>query len=102
MQGPGSVPAAITQVNHVAQTGAETLLNLSTYGALVAEETEVPLLGISARAFGLNPYRAAYKMLAACLPSLGVRRQYFDLDAFLNAACPGFNEIIWPNERHAS
>ena len=102
MQGPGSVPAAITQVNQawddfVAQTGAETLLNLSTYGALVAEETEVPLLGISARAFGLNPYRAAYKMLAACLPSLGVRRQYFDLDAFLNAACPGFNDIIWPN-----
>jgi NTE family protein len=102
MQGPGSVPAAITQVNQawndfVAQTGAETLLNLCTYGACVAEETEIPLFGISAGAFSLNPYRAAYKMLAACLPSLGVRKQYFDLDAFLNAACPNFNNIVWPN-----
>ena len=102
LQGQGSVPAAIAQVNQawndfVAQTGAETLLNFCTYGACVAEETEVPLLGISAGAFSLNPYRAAYKMLAACLPALGVRKQYFDLDAFLNAACPGFNDIIWPN-----
>ena len=103
MQGPGSVPAAITQVNQawnnfVAQTAAETLLNLSTHGALAAEEIEVPLLGISAGAFALNPYRAAYKILAASLPALGVRKQYFDLDAFLNAACPGFNNnIIWQN-----
>ena len=57
---PGSESAAIDKLNDfwdhfVAKTGAETVLNLLTFGALRAEETEIPVLGINAPIFGLNP-----------------------------------------------
>jgi NTE family protein len=103
-QGPSSVQAAIDQINNVWEDfvaqpdSVETLLNQFTYQAFRAEEIEVPLLGISARAFGLNPYGGGYGALLACLPSLGVRKEYFDLDAFLEEACPNFeNNIVWQN-----
>jgi NTE family protein len=81
----------------VAQKGAETLLNQVTYDAFRAEEFETPLLGLSARVFGINPYRAGLKTLAAFLPGLGIRQEYFDLHAFLTRACPNFaNDIDWP------
>jgi len=102
MQGAGSVQAAIDQVNNawedfVAQPNTvETLLNRFTYEAFRAEEREVPMLGISPKIFGFNPYGAGYGALAACLPSLGVRTEYFDFDAFLKKACPNFpNNIVW-------
>ena len=49
----GSVPEAIDKLNrfwddYVAKTGTETLMNLFTYGALRAEETEIPVLGVNA------------------------------------------------------
>jgi NTE family protein len=58
---------------------------------------EVPLLGLSPRAFGLNPYAAAYNAFAALLPGIGVRKQYFDLDELLGQACPALknNSIDW-------
>jgi NTE family protein len=81
----------------IARTGAETLLNTFTFGALRAEELEVPLLGLSARLFGINPYAAGYKALAACLPGLGVRQQYFDLIELLAETCPALknDSIDW-------
>jgi len=104
MQGASSVQAAIDQVNKawedfVAQPNTvETLLNRFTYEAFRAEETEVPLFGISPKIFGFNPYGAAYAALFACLPHLGVRAEYFDFDAFLKKACPNFqNNIAWQN-----
>ncbi|MGA8885281.1 MAG: patatin-like phospholipase family protein, partial [Pseudolabrys sp.] len=83
--------------NFVAITGAETVLNALTYGAIRAEESEVPVLGLYAPIFGLNPRGAIYKAVAACLPRVGVRRDYFDLEDTLAKACPEFNSIDWPN-----
>ncbi|HEX3341884.1 MAG TPA: patatin-like phospholipase family protein [Pseudolabrys sp.] len=97
----GSVPEAIDTLNrfwddYVAKTGTETLLNLFTYGALRAEETEIPVLGINAPIlFGLNPYGMISKAVAACLPRLGARKQYFDLEYMLAEACPDFGKIDW-------
>ena len=104
VQGASGAQAAIDQVNKawedfVAQPNTmETLLNQFTYEAFKAEEREVPLLGISPKIFGFNPYGAGYRALFACLPSLGIRTEYFDYDAFLNKACPDFeNNIVWQN-----
>ena len=99
---PGSADEAIRGLerfwdNFVAITGAETVLNALTYGAIRAEESEVPVLGLYAPIFGLNPRGAIYKAVAACLPHVGVRRDYFDLEDTLAKACPEFDRIDWPN-----
>jgi len=89
--------------NFVAKTGAENVLNLLTYGAFKAEETEIPVLGINAPLFAgsLNPYGALYQAVAACLPHLGVRSEYFDLGDLLKKACPALDpnnpQIDWSN-----
>jgi NTE family protein len=98
--GTGSVNEAISNLNNfwdgfVAITSASTMLNLLTYGAFRAEEIEIPVLGLSARLFGLNPSSAFYKAVATCLPSLGVRKQYFDLEDLLDETCPEFDRIDW-------
>ena len=102
VSGSGKPAEAIKKLEHfwqdfVARTGAESLLNTFTFGALKAEELEVPLLGLSARVFGINPYAAGYNALAACLPGLGVRKQYFDLIELLGDTCPALkdNTINW-------
>ena len=102
--GSGTAPEAIKKLedfwqDFVARTGAENLLNTFTFGAFRAEEIEVPLLGLSARVFGVNPYGAGRNALAAFLPSLGVRKQYFDLDELLAETCPALkkNNIDWKN-----
>ena len=94
---PGSAAEAIKKLedfwqDFVARTGAENLLNTFTFGALKAEEIEVPLLGLSARVFGINPYAAGYNALAAFLPTLGVRKQYFDLNELLAEDMPRVEE----------
>jgi len=96
----GSVLEAIDKLNRfwddfVAKPGTETLLNLFTYGALRAEETELPVLGVNAQILGLNPYGMIIKAVAACLPRLGARKQYFDLEYMLAEACPDFGKIDW-------
>ena len=78
---PGSVRAAIDSLDRfwngfVARTPAEMLLNLLTYGKFWADEQEIPVLGVNAPVFGLNPFGAIMKAVAAGLPTLGVRRQY--------------------------
>jgi len=96
----GSVDEAIRGLERfwddfVAKTDAETLLNRVTYETLKAEEEEI--LGVNAPVFAsLNPYGAIYKVFADCLPSLGVRKQYFDLKDLLAKACPEFDRIEWP------
>jgi NTE family protein len=103
--GSGTAPEAIKKLedfwqDFVARTGAENLLNLFTFGAFSAEEIEVPLLGLSARVFGVNPYSAGSNVLTAFLPTLGVRKQYFDLNELLGETCPALkkeNDIDWQN-----
>src|SRR5262249_48226245 len=96
----GSVDEAIRGLERfwedfVAKTDAETLLNRVTYETLKAEEEEI--LGVNAPVFAsLNPYGAIYKAFADCLPSLGVRKQYFDLKDLLAKACPEFDRIEGP------
>jgi NTE family protein len=99
---PGSADEAIEKLNgfwddFVASTGAETALNFLTYGAFWAEEKEIPVLGVNAPILGLNPYGALFKAFAASLPSLGIRKQYFDLEEMLAKACPDFDRINWPD-----
>jgi len=83
----------------VACNNAENLLNSFTFGTFQAEEFEVPVLGLSPRAFGLNPYAEAFNAFAAFLPGIGVRKQYFDLDELLALACPALKDdnIDWHN-----
>ncbi len=97
---PGSVDDAIDKLNDfweafVASTGSETALNLLTYGAFWVEEKEIPVFGVNVPILGLNPYGALYKAFAASLPILGVRKQYFDLEAMLAKACPDFGQVEW-------
>jgi NTE family protein len=98
----GSVQAAIDHLDSfwngfAARAPAEMLLNSLTYGAYWAEEREIPVLGVNAPVFSLNPFGAISKAIAAGLPLLGVRHQYFDLDKVLAEACPEFDDIDWPN-----
>jgi NTE family protein len=99
----GSVLDAVSHLDHfwedfVAGTDAEALLNEFTYGALRMEELEI--FGVSpAGLASLNPYGAVYRAVAASLPSLGVRRQYFDLKDSLARACPEFDRIEWKDVR---
>jgi NTE family protein len=103
--GSGSEQEAIDKLNHfwdgfVAKGGAETVLNFLAYRTFWAEELEVPVLGVNAPVFSsLSPYGAIFKAVAACLPKLGVREQYFDLKKLLDEVCPALNEdtIDWKN-----
>jgi NTE family protein len=83
--------------NFVANTPVETLLNFFTYRSFKAEEAEIPWLGINAPLLAgtFNPYGAIYNAIFACLPRLGVRQQYFDLDEILNDYCPKFKNVDW-------
>jgi NTE family protein len=98
----GSTSQAIDHLNEfwdgfVASTAGEIMLNLLAYNIFKAEEREFPTLGVNAPIFsGLDPRGVLYKAAAACLPSLGVRRKYFDLEHLLAQACPHFEAIDWP------
>jgi NTE family protein len=79
----------------VARTRGEIALNALTHGSFLAQEKELPVLGLSVPMLGLNPYSLLYNIVAAGLPHLDVRRQYFDLNDLLNEACPEFDRIDW-------
>ena len=103
--GGGSEQEAIDKLNSfwddfVAKDAAETVLNFLTYRTFWLEELEVPRIGVNAPIFGrLNPYGGLLKAVTASLPSLGVRKQYFDLEKLLAEACPALdnNSIDWKN-----
>jgi NTE family protein len=97
----GSPQEAVHKLNRfwddfVASPGPETLLNYFTFGLMKAEELEIPVLGISAPVFGFNPAGAISRLAAYSLPSLGVRKEYFELVDTLMKACPDFANIDWP------
>lgn len=103
--GSGSEQEAIDTLNDfwetfVAKGGVENVLNFLTYRTFWAEELEIPVLGINAPAFStLSPYGAIFRTVTALLPSLGVRRQYFDLPNLLAETCPALKNdgIDWKN-----
>jgi NTE family protein len=103
---PGSPQEAIKTLNDfwwgfLAETCAENVLNFLTYKTFWAEQIEVPVLGISSgQIFGkLNPYGAIFKLAEDFLPTLGVRKRYFDLIKLLGDSCPALksNSIDWKN-----
>jgi NTE family protein len=96
----GSAPAAIDQLNRfldvfTASTRVERALNQFSSLVLRMQGTEAPVLGFCPPTFSLNPRGAISQVVNAGLPLLGVRRQYFDFDEMLAAACPQFNDIDW-------
>jgi NTE family protein len=95
---PGSVAdaaSALTDLweDFVASTNASRIVNALTYRAFKAQETEI--LGITPAGLGLNPFCMISKVVTACLPTLGVQQQYFDLQHLLAKACPDFDSIDW-------
>jgi NTE family protein len=99
--GPGSSQQAIDALNttwdaFTAETTTETVLNQLSYYAFRLQETEAPVLGLSAPGFGINPASIVSKTITSWLPNLDVRKQYFDLMDFLHTACPKFTDIDWP------
>ena len=100
--GSGSVAEAIKSINSfwdwfAASTPAEIMQNAFSHLALTAQEQEVPVLGINAPVFGLNPGGVLSHAFVAELQRLGVRKEYVDFDAMLTKACPEFDDIDWPN-----
>jgi NTE family protein len=101
--GGGSEQEAIDKLNSfwdgfVAKEAAETALNFLTYRTFWLEELEIPRIGVNAPTFGRpNPHGGLFKAVIDCLPSLGVRKQYFDLEKLLAEACPALdnNSIDW-------
>ena len=98
----GSVAEAIESINSfwdwfAASTPAEIMQNAFSHLALTAQEQEVPVLGIIAPVFGLNPGGVLSHAFVAQLQRLGVRKEYVDFDAMLTKACPEFDDIDWPN-----
>jgi hypothetical protein len=61
------------------------------------QEQEVPVLGINIPVVGINPNGVLADVAFFQLEQLGARKQYYDFDAMLNAACPEFGDVDWPN-----
>jgi len=98
---PGSPGEAIDKINtfwdgFAAKTPAEIAINAAAYTAFRAEEMQVPMLGVNAPVFGLNPAGLISKAMTAALPPFGVRKEYYDFDTMVATACPEFGQIDWP------
>jgi len=101
---PGSVGEAIDKINSfwdsfAPKTPSEIAINAAAYAAIRAEEQQVPLLGVNAPVFGLNPAGLISKAMTAALPPFGVRKEYYDFDTMVATACPEFGQIDWPSVR---
>jgi NTE family protein len=101
-QGSGSVAEAIEKINtfwdgFAASTPAEIMHNAFSLAALSAQEQEVPVLGLNAPIFGLNPRGVLDDAILWQLRQLGAREEYYNFAAMLKAACPEFDAIDWPN-----
>lgn len=98
----GSVDDAINSLtgfwkSFAATTRAEKMINTLAYSAFRAQEYEMPVLGLNAPVFSLNPGALISKAVFASLPLLRVRQQYYDLKELLAKACPEFDGIKWEN-----
>jgi NTE family protein len=100
--GLGSAQQAIDALNHTwgdftAETPTENILSLLCYYGFRLQEMEAPVLGLNASGFGINPASFVSKAIKSWLPTLNVRKEFFDLKVFLAAACPEFTSINWPD-----
>lgn len=100
----GSPGEAIEKLNSfwdgfAAKTPAEIALNAAAYTAIRAEEQEIPVLGLNMPVFGVNPAGLLSKAMAAGLPPLGVRKEYYDFDTMVAGACPQFDQVDWTEVR---
>jgi NTE family protein len=102
--GSGSVTEAIQKINtfwdsFAASTDAEKMHNAFYVGLLRMQEQEVPVLGINMPSVGINPHGVLDDVALFELEALGARKEYYEYDAMLHAACPEFVDIDWPNVR---
>jgi NTE family protein len=80
-----------------ATTRTERIVNLLAYSTFMAQEYEVPVLGLNAPVFSMNPAGLISQAVFAALPLLRIREQYYDLKKLLDEACPEFESIDWEN-----
>lgn len=97
----GSEQEAIEKINSfwdgfAATEPAEIMHNAFSGAVLSAQEQEVPVLRINMPIFGINPAGFLDEAILHGLHQLGARKEYYDWDAMLAAACPEFNAIDWP------
>jgi NTE family protein len=85
-----------TWESFTAETPIENVLSRLSYYAFRLQEMEAPVLGLNACGFGINPASILSKTITAWLPTLDVRKQFFDLADFLATACPDFGLVDWP------
>jgi NTE family protein len=100
----GSPAEAIDRLNSfwndfAAKTPAEIALNAIGYRAIKAQEAELPLFGLNAPVFGMNPSGLINQAITASLPPFGVRKEFYDFDTMIATACPDFGSIDWPGVR---
>jgi len=80
-----------------ATTRTERMVNLLAYSAFRAQEYEIPVFGLNAPVFSMNPAGLINQAIFAALPLLRIREQYYDLKKLLDEACPEFESIDWKN-----
>jgi NTE family protein len=100
--GSGSAKEAIQTLNSfwdsfAACTEVEKAHNAFWVSVLRMQEQEVPVLGIYMPTMGLNPGGVLARLTILQFVQLGARKEYYDYDAMLNAACLEFDDIDWPN-----
>jgi NTE family protein len=97
----GSEQEAIEKINSfwdgfAATEPAEIMHNAFSGVVLSAQEQEVPVLRINMPIFGINPAGFFDEAILQGLHQMGARKEYYDWDAMLAAACPEFDAIDWP------
>lgn len=100
--GSGSVTEAIQTLNtfwdsFAASTEIEIAHNALCVSVLRMQEQEVPVLGINMPLIGLNPSGILAHLTILELEQFGARKEYYDYDAMLSAACPEFDDVDWQN-----
>jgi NTE family protein len=97
----GSEQEAIEKINSfwegfATTEPAEIMHNAFSGVVLSAQEQEVPVLRINMPFFGINPAGFLDEAILQGLHQMGARKEYYDWDAMLAAACPEFDAIDWP------
>lgn len=99
-QASGSCDEAVRKINSfwddfAASMPAEIVHNAMSMAALQAQEMEIPVLGIKAPIWGLNPSGILDDAIILELEQAGARKTYCEFGAMLDAACPDFDTIEW-------
>ena len=93
LQGSGTLAEAVATLNRfwtdfAAREPVEIWHNAMAAAQLQAKEQGVPMSGV-------NPYGFMDDLYLAQLSLLGARKEFYDFDAMLKAACPDFERIDW-------